>query len=698
MKPSDQSYAGIPWKKNGRTREGIDCVGLVMLFLREEMGIETELPGTDEEKQWGVCEKFLQHRTFDPLNLRRGDVVFFRRKGGKISHIAVHLGALKFLHIIGGLDSRIETGLVLLARVGMNPVASIHAEETKVLQQALRDANLGWTAVILLVISIALSLVSTFLLSKQARFGNKYGRYGFDALVTQNSPEIPLPDLLGEVVVAGNSPYTQLSDKHLTGTASNTKCNKVVILSSGPTEEIDYLNFGISINGLSYNDKYFSESDSVNGFFINPAQTKAEAVTGTIRGETKIPTITTYDGAHAISVPVDIRASYDRTFPLYGFSGCSYLIFRLIDSSKFQNFNVTIRVKGRQCRTFDEDGFVTDSETAESLSGADGTKVRFKLANADIIAVSAVTVNGTSYSEISAGTQTGNVFYVNKTKGYIEFITAPAAAATVLCTYTFYPREWTQNPASHLVYLLTEKLRGKGFDESRIDWQAAVDLRDYSDESLDWNNSNGVTTAPRYQANYAIDFRKPIQEHIRSVLDSCYAYLFVSNGKFVMRSRAAGTSVFSFNESNIIKDSFSSELMDRADKPNQIRLFYHSRTTYNAENEVRRDDVTDQRSRAERVGNNGVVEENLKHPAVDNQEQAERIAETILREQVNSRWLCGFTTNIQGLALEPGDLVDITHSSQPSWVAKLFRIEDLGYDEQDRLQLKLSEYFEGAYI
>jgi hypothetical protein len=78
--------------------------------------------------------------------------------------------------------------------------------------------------------------------------------------------------------------------------------------------------------------------------------------------------------------------------------------------------------------------------------------------------------------------------------------------------------------------------------------------------------------------------------------------------------------------------------------------------------------------------------------------QAERLAATILGQEVRTRWACSFKTAIQGLALEPGDVVDVTHSSQPSWSAKLFRIEDVSHDQEDRMELKLSEYSEGYYI
>lgn len=59
---------------------------------------------------------------------------------------------------------------------------------------------------------------------------------------------------------------------------------------------------------------------------------------------------------------------------------------------------------------------------------------------------------------------------------------------------------------------------------------------------------------------------------------------------------------------------------------------------------------------------------------------------------------CQLKTNVKGLALEPGDVVDVTHPSQPTWAAKLFRIEELSHYDTDRLVLSLSEYAAQAYI
>jgi cell wall-associated NlpC family hydrolase len=700
MNLSDERYVGVPWKDGGRNFVGADCVGLTCLFLEQEFGFSAPVPssGHRSEDLKTALEK-VQYR-FKEDRLMRGDVIFFAHANGEIRHVAVWLGGGRLLHTFKGGPSRIENGFRLARRVGMTPVAAVDYHDAEFLARALANKKLADPATIgVLIVAVILSIASSFIMAALQRKGNSYGKYGFDGLITQNSPEIPLPDILGNVTVAGNSPYTQLKDKNLVvSSQAQQAANKIVVLCSGPITNVDYLNFNLTVNAISYNDPSFYSGSQSNGIIINPLQTEAAAVMGTIGSDNFVPSMTIYDGHHDITVPVDIRAQFDRTFPIYGYSDCSYIVFRLFNSTVFSSFNLNARIQGRLCRQYTAAGFTSATSAGEVLAAGDGTATRFKFSNFDVGAVSSVSVNGTGYAALAPGSQTGNVYWLNATKGYIEFIAAPAAAAVITVSYTYYPRVWTQCPADHLVYLLTEKGRGKGFDSSRIDWPRAVAFQTYCNAPVMWNDSAGVTQNPRYTTNYSIDFRKPIQEHMQAICDACCAYLFISQGKFVMKARAQDTSIFSFNSNNILLDSFSSQMLERTNLPNSIKLFFHDQNTYNSETEVDRDDQVDQALRAPRVGNGGAVEQVLKYTAIDNQQQSERVADILLSESLNVAWTINFKTTVLGLALEPGDVIDVTHSSQPAWNQKLFRIEDLQYGDDDRLEIQATEYFDGAYI
>ena len=703
-----QSYVGIPWKAGGRDRAGVDCLGLAMLWLSEELGIQLGEVRSDagapspESVRWkrgALVAQSLSDVEIDcgPESLRwkrgaleRGDLVFFRHVRRNEWHIAVNLGSGLLLHILQGYESRIDNGPTLLARAGLLTVGALGPRQVREALQVLGNGKLGEQLVVGLVVAIVSMAVSYALRPKSPKFKNSAGRYSDQGAVTQVNPELPLPDLLGSVVTAGNAVYTALQDwSESAGTTA--KWTKIVVLGSAPFEEIDY-QLGLMINGTSVASLHWS----VYGIVVDPAQTRDEAVLGTIGSASNVPSVTLYEGEPGITVPVDIRANYDRTFPLSGFPGCAYLVFRLISATLFSSFNVTAKVKGRKCRAFGSAGFTVSTATAENLAGADGSKVRFKLTFEDIAAITSLTVGATSYAEISAAVNTGNVVQLNRTKGFIEFLAAPAPASTITITYTYYPRAWTSNPASQIVYLLTERARGKGLDATKIDWARAVTFRDACDTEVFWETGECASASARYSANYAIDSRRPMQEHLQSLLDASNGILFQSGGKFVLKMRTAGTTLFSFTAANILVGTFQSELIDRSERRNRIKVLLHAEENQNAETEVVVDDPADQDAREARLGNAGVSEENLKFPALTSVAQAQRLAHSILQQEVQGRWTCSLTTNVQGLALEPGDVVDVTHAAYPDWSAKLCVIEELSYDDQDRLQLRLSEYVAAA--
>ncbi len=710
------TYLNLPWRDQGTDRSGLDCRGLAALWLREQKGFTATYPRlhaeTDELAEAVVCQALVARHSNVEISppsstlecratrpMEPGDVVFFRaRRTGQVRHVAIYLGEEGYLHILKGSVSRVDKSLALMHRIGLDYCGHLGLREAEALALALSDRKLGgWTELGLLLLSVAMSAASGFLMPKP-KIGTtraQTGRYSFDQLVTRSDPTLPLPDVLGAVVVAGNSPYQSLVDKSQPATdATQQKINKVVILASGPIEGVDYDSQVIKINGRVYTDKGWHP----DGFALNPAQTKAEAVDGTIGSAAARPSISVYLGTPGTTVPVDVRAQYDRNFPLYGFNGCAYVVLRLIDSAKFSQFNLTVPVKGRKCRTFDANGFTRTTVTSEAVGTGDGTTTRFKLAFEDLATVTTVTVAGVTYVEASETQQRGTVYRLNKVKGYLEFFTAPAAAAAVVCTYAYYPRAWTQNPVTHTTYLLTEPVRGKGLDESRLAWDRAVAARDYCDEKILWQSAGTALVETRHTSNYSLDYLKPIQDHLRVLLDACYAYLFVSDGKFVIKPRRDESSVFSFTPANILQDSFSAEQVDRAQRANRVQVFFHSSDTYNAEADVIRDDEDDQRRRTTQAGNDGVVEEILHLQAVDRRSHAERLAELILRENVSSRWVAAWKTTILGLALEPGDIVDVTHPARSTWTAKKMRIEELTHDDQDRIALRLSEYVPHAYL
>ena len=99
-------YIGIPYKHLGRSRDGVDCYGLVILIFEEEYGIK--LSPFEYSMDWQ------EHPEEDPINKYRGedvwkeislsnakegDVLLFRVGNCPVvNHIGIYMREGYFLH------------------------------------------------------------------------------------------------------------------------------------------------------------------------------------------------------------------------------------------------------------------------------------------------------------------------------------------------------------------------------------------------------------------------------------------------------------------------------------------------------------------------------------------------------------------------------------------------------------------------
>jgi hypothetical protein len=518
-----RSYVGVPYRAGGRSFEGADCAGLAWLWLREEMGFAGEL-------QSGIrhgAEEALRGAILKWNGFARGDLLFFGRRPGRVSHVAVCLGNGRLLttDIFG---SKVINGTELLERAGLKFEGAIGPDQAEAVCAALSNSEVGWTAVIGLVISVVLSFAAAALTPKPKlpEMRNQSGRYGFQGLQTMTSSEVPLPIILGRVTVAGNAIFQSPIDKAQAVTGAHPAAvTRVIVWASGPATGM----VNLRANGIYRTSQAlgFNSADPNHSGMQVAAQTKAEAWTGTFSFGNYFSSFNNYLGA---TVPaVDVRASYDRFMPIYGLNGCCFTAFRCM-SSHFPNglLNMTQDISGMAFRTFTTAGF--DRASTSTTFTGDGTTTQFKLFN-DVENFTSITVGGVAYTELSESNLSGNVYHLNRERGILTFLSAPAVAASIAVTYNYFPRAWSQNPVSHIIFLLTDTRRGKGWDESRIDWVAAVDTRDYCDASTTWRTSDGYVTQARYLCNYVIDVRKPMQAHLAEILNAFYGYMVLSEGQ-----------------------------------------------------------------------------------------------------------------------------------------------------------------------
>ena len=75
---------------------------------------------------------------FKTSNFEKGDVIFFRHKtSGRITHAAVCIAQNKYLHIMQGVDSRVETGFRIFERLGFSLVGALSPIQAQAFYQAI---------------------------------------------------------------------------------------------------------------------------------------------------------------------------------------------------------------------------------------------------------------------------------------------------------------------------------------------------------------------------------------------------------------------------------------------------------------------------------------------------------------------------------------------------------------------------------
>lgn len=111
-----RDFIGLPWKFAGRSRDGVDCWGLLWLVYRDVLGVAVASYAqetTDAPERAQIAALLNHDRQVSPwTDVLAGsecpfDMAVFRRAGID-SHVGIVIGPGRMLHITHDTESRVE--------------------------------------------------------------------------------------------------------------------------------------------------------------------------------------------------------------------------------------------------------------------------------------------------------------------------------------------------------------------------------------------------------------------------------------------------------------------------------------------------------------------------------------------------------------------------------------------------------------
>ncbi|MFH2013823.1 MAG: phage tail protein [Patescibacteria group bacterium] len=197
----------------------------------------------------------------------------------------------------------------------------------------------------------------------------------------------------------------------------------------------------------------------------------------------------------------------------------------------------------------------------------------------------------------------------------------------------------------------------KGVPAERIDYDAFKELADYCDVMV--INPDG-SSRKRFVCNIIFDSFMKLVEAINKVSVVCRANVLMKGMVFTIIYDHSQSACQVFGMKDIVKDSFSEEILDKVDRANSIEFTFFSRAK-NFERDtiiVYGDDWIDEGYTENKTQASyfGITEFN----------QAYEEAKYLMRLNKYRNRVCSFKTDIDGAICQVGDVIELSHEL-PSW-------------------------------
>lgn len=330
-----------------------------------------------------------------------------------------------------------------------------------------------------------------------------------------------------------------------------------------------------------------------------------------------------------------------------------------------------------------DDVSVTDSRFSGLVSFGDGQNAHLgtDAQTADSVAVSAITDWTTDHRLRGVSYLYMRLTYDPEVFSRIPVVSATVKGKKVVDVVAGGSPVWSDNPANCIYDYLTNTRYGRGIPASEIDVSSFQTAHAICAALI--SNSPEPSQAT-YTCDGLINIDRPTLDNLRDLLTSCRGYLTFTGGQYRLIVDQAESSAFAFTESNIV-GQMKISLDSKSARFNRVRAQY-----YNADKNHQPDLVISDSPTYRTADNGTLLERAIELPFTTDVFRARRIAELELKQ---SRYTIGieFNSTLEGLRAEVGDVVTITHAT-PGWTLKKFRVMEIGFDSEDRVNIIAREY------
>ena len=442
-----------------------------------------------------------------------------------------------------------------------------------------------------------------------------------------------VPIVYGQRKVSGNQTFHETN-------AEQTTLHKHVVLCEGDIEGVE----GVSANGL-----LIPTGSQTNGTVFTLQNTKYPNATVYLSGKTL--TLNSSGGSHSIYLcnKEDLETSGgEAVYWSYQTNVSSLISYLNMLGEGWQAFPVagTYKYPGDLSISFSGNVYNNPTNfTASVVTG--GTNYTFN----DCITPSNYEEVG-AYSHMAWLDMTFTVSSELNGNPSIDCIVKGKKVKDIRTGRT----EYSTNPAMCLRDFILSKRYGLGrwFTEEDLDVESWVESANYCDEIISYRTAdNAIVKSKRYELNMIIDSKRSAMDWLQEILANFSGFLVFSDGKLKLRIEKPTSISYRFDDSNC-KDIQISPLA-LSETPNRYEITIVDPLNNWSTIKALCEDFADQKTRQK------IITKSVSLEGVTSQNQALRLARFYRDYNLVCPLQLTFTTGMQGMHLEPGDVVTISY-------------------------------------